>query len=181
MSTIVTAFIGLLSLLAGRQMYWVFVGAAGFLIAFNFAGQYLGVQSELILLILGIVAGVIGAILAVVAQRLAVAIAGFIAGGYLLLYGAQLAGLQGNVLETVAFIAGGIIGAILISALFDPALVILSSLLGAYLLSQTAQAVFDIPPGWNGIILVVLFIVGVAVQFAAWQPATRGARERRDD
>lgn len=180
MSTIVSGFIGLLSLLAGRQLYWVFVGAAGFLIAFNLAEQYFGVQSEFLLLVLGLAAGVLGAVLAVVAQRLAVAVAGFIAGGFLLVYGAQLLGMQGENLDVVLFIVGGVVGALLISVLFDPALVILSSLLGASILSQTAQRVFDVPQAWYAAILVILFIIGVIVQFSAWQPVSRSVREKRD-
>ena len=172
-SAIGSALLGLISLFAGRQLYWVFVGAAGFLLAFNLAQRFFGVESEVLLLILGLVAGVAGALLAVLVQRFAVALAGFIAGGFLLFYGAQLLGLESDVLTTILFIAGGILGAILTSILFDPALIILSSLLGASLLAQTAQRSLDLTQTLTIIILLVLVIVGLAVQFSAWQPRAR--------
>lgn len=180
MTSLASAIVGFLSLLAGRQLYWVFVGAAGFLLAFNLAERYFGIQSEWLLIVVGLVAGVIGALLAVFAQRLAVGFAGFIAGGFLLFYVAQLLGLSGDLIEIVLFIVGGVIGAVLISALFDPALIILSAMLGASLLTQTAERAFEVPQGWHVAILVLLFVIGVIVQFAAWQPARRaqGTKKR---
>ncbi len=125
MSAIVSAIVGLVSLLAGRQLYWLFVGAAGFFLAFTLTERFLDLQSDVLLLIIALVAGIAGAILAVVAQRLAVAFAGFIAGALLLAYVAQLMGMQGEALEFILFVVGRIIGAILISLLFDPAHLVL--------------------------------------------------------
>jgi hypothetical protein len=42
MSLIIRGLVGLLALLAGRQAFWIFVGAAGFLLGFNVAGRFLG-------------------------------------------------------------------------------------------------------------------------------------------
>jgi len=177
MSAIASGIVGLLSLLAGRQLYWVFVGAAGFILAFNLAERFLGTESEVLVLIIGLLAGIAGAVLAVVAQRLAVALAGFVAGGFLLFYVGQLLGLQGDLVEAILFVVGGVLGAILISVLFDPALIILSSLLGASLLTQAAERVIDLSPTLNFVILVVLIVIGLAIQFAIWRPQARARQD----
>lgn len=169
MSLALNAIFGLAALLAGRQLFWAFIAAAGFVLGFNVAGRWLAIQPQWVLILAGIVLGILGAVLAVVAQRLAVAVAGFVAGGYLLLYFTDVLQIGGgNAPEILLFIVGGLIGALLLSLLLDPALIVLSAAFGAALLSRSAANLLEVEPGPGLLIYVVLFAVGVAVQWAAY-------------
>ncbi|MFW5943404.1 MAG: hypothetical protein ACOCXI_16485 [Chloroflexota bacterium] len=176
MSTAVRALVGILSLFLGRQLFWLFVAAAGFVAGFNLAGRFLVDVAGWLLLLVGLLVGVLGALLAVFAQRLAVAIGGFFAGGYVLLYVSGLLGAANEgTLATVLFIVGGIVGAVLISLLLDPALIFLSSALGAALLSNVIAGNLEMAQVGDSLLFVILLVVGIAVQWAAWQ---RGERRR---
>lgn len=175
MSLAASALFGILILFLGRQLLWLIVAIAGFVIGFNLAEQLIGANVATgLLLVIGVVGGIIGALLAVFAQRLAVAVAGFLAGGYLLLslMGAISAAEDGT-LSTVLFIVGGVIGAILISALLDPALIVLSSALGATLLTQAAGQLFQLTPALSGVVFVVFLALGVGVQWGTWKREER--------
>ncbi|HSM54640.1 MAG TPA: hypothetical protein VK879_00665 [Candidatus Sulfomarinibacteraceae bacterium] len=160
----------------GRQLFWLFVAAAGFVTGFNLAGRFLGDVAGWLLLLVGLLVGVFGALLAVFAQRLAVAIGGFFAGGYILLYVSGLLGVadEGS-LATVLFIVGGIVGAVLISLLLDPALIFLSSALGAALLSDVITGSVEMARVGDSLLFLILLVVGIAVQWTAWH---RGERAR---
>ena len=82
-SAFLTLALGIVLLLFGRRAFWIFVAVAGFIAGLTFATLYMHGQSELVILLIAIVAGVIGAVLAIMLEWLAILIAGFLAGGYL--------------------------------------------------------------------------------------------------
>jgi len=160
MTKLVYALLGIALLAAGRRLYWLFVGVVGFVVGILLAGQYFASASDVALIAIALVAGVIGAVLALALQRLAVIAAGFLAGGYILM--SLLASLGLNQAAWLPFLIGGIIGAVLVAMLFDPALVILSALLGASLLVELVPV-----ERWAGAaLLVALAAIGIAIQFA---------------
>lgn len=178
MSLAFNAIFGLAALLAGRQLFWVFIAAAGFVLGFNVAGRWLTAQPQWLLMVIGIVLGLLGALLAVVAQRLAVAVAGFVAGGYLLLTFADVVRLgSGSGLELLLFVVGGLLGALLLSTLLDPALIVLSAAFGAALLTRPGATLLDLGRGPAVLLYALLFVVGIAVQWAALRPSS--GRESR--
>jgi len=126
---------GLLLLLFGRKLFWLFVGCIGFLAGFQLAGRVLTGQPELIILLAAVVVGIVGAVLALVLQRLMAAIAGGLAGGLIAIELAKILGFGAEPGIWIAFLVGAIFAAILVSALFDWALIILSSLSGALALT----------------------------------------------
>ena len=169
----ITLFLGLALLVLGRKLFWLFVGAIGFLAGMEFATAYLQGYSENIELIAGLVGGVIGVVLAIFVQKVALLAGGFIGGGYL-----ALNIVQGTVQQPVgqtawiAFIVGGILGAILVSVLFDWALILLSSFVGALLVVQS----IGLGPNATPIVFFLLAAAGIFVQ--AWmkrkpQPVTQ--------
>ena len=173
----IQALVGFASLFFGRLLFWLFVGAAGFVVGVEVTLAFLGEQAFGIALIIALIAGVLGSIVATFAQRVAVAIAGFVAGGYFLLNLVNLGGLvdgPSDTLPIVLVFAGGVIGAVLVSLLFDAALIVLSSALGATLLTQAVDAWFNIGRPVILVVFTLLFIVGVVVQ---WGSQERG-RER---
>jgi hypothetical protein len=162
---IILILLGLVLLSLGRRMFWFFVGVVGFVAGLKLAMQLLGEQPFWVILLVAVVAGLIGSVLALLLQRLMIAVAGFLAAGYVLVsllgyFGADLGGLG-----WLAFLIGGVCGAILASLVFDLALVVLSTLTGATLMVQGLSATVEgFEPPLNGLLILVLFFVGIAIQ-----------------
>ncbi|HVN15840.1 MAG TPA: hypothetical protein VMT73_08885 [Anaerolineales bacterium] len=156
---IINIILGLGLLIAGRRLFWLFVAAAGFI-----AGVQLTVRAwngpEWMAIVVGLIVGALFAILAMFLKSVAIGVAGFIAGGAVLLGIAHLFGFDTGLMVWILFIIGGIIGAILVGALFDWAIITLSSLAGAALLVQ----VFNLKAAMGGLTFLVIVIVGVAIQ-----------------
>ena len=166
-TALVTVLIGVVLLILGRKVFWLFVGAAGFLIGINIAEQVMTTGSDLMRLLIALLAGVIAALLAIFLQKVAIAVAGFVVGGYvavelLRLYGAALPAYVQVHPGTywVPYIIGGIIGAILMVLLFDWALIVLSSLSGASMILHGVA----VQRSAMAILYVILVLVGIVVQ-----------------
>jgi len=146
--------------LFGRKLFWLCVAAVGFAAGVEVAPPLVQHPSPLLALTFALVLGFVGALLAMFLQKIAIGIAGFVAGGRLAL--AVAAAFMGNAQQYywLTFIVGGVIGAILLLILFDWALIFLSSVVGAYLI----QAVVALPPTGTAILFTVLVIVGVLIQ-----------------
>ena len=120
--------IGMLLLFIGRRLFWLFVACVGFASGYHYAQQIWAIHSPVLILILSIAIGALGAIIAILFQKAAILIAGFAAGGYLVLrLFNQFAGLPAQ-LVWLPYIIGGIIGAIILFFVFDWALIFLSTL-----------------------------------------------------
>jgi len=151
---------GLILLILGRQLFWVFVAVLGFVMGMDLATHFIPDSGDLMLLLVALVAGILGASLAYFFYHVAIAAAGFFAGGRI---GVELVAAltpsspQGMWLE---FIAGGVIGAVLLLLLFDWALIAISSLLGAsFIVEQVSTST-----RMSGLLFIVLVIGGIAVQ-----------------
>jgi hypothetical protein len=154
---IVSAVFGLILLLAGRRLFWFFVAATGFAAGAYIARDQLQIQSQWMVIAVGLLAGLIGALLSVFLQKVAIALAGFAAGGYLC--ATVLTRLNLERYSAIGFVAGGIVGAILLLTIFEWALIILSSLVGAAFLAD------GLGTNENALIIFgVAFLVGVIVQ-----------------
>src|SRR5688500_8251535 len=125
---------GLLLLFLGRRLFWLFVGLVGFFAGLTFAARFFSEQSGMELLLIAAGCGIVGVLLAFCLQKLAIAVAGFLAGGLFATNLLESAAMQ--VPPLVPFLIGGIIGAILLLTIFDWALILLSSVTGATLLSR---------------------------------------------
>lgn len=153
--------IGLISLAAGRKLYWFFCGAAGFVVGLILGDSIFGEQEIWLRLGLGILLGVIGSTLAVFLQRALVFTAGFIAG--CLAVSAGLSALNIQMPVTVAwipFLVGGLICAGLLAGLYGWGLIVLSSIVGAYLVLQGV----GLAGAGAALIFIGLVMMGVAVQ-----------------
>ena len=159
MLNLINIILGGALLVAGRKLFWLFVGAAGFVTGMQIATRFTQ-SAEGLAIILGLVIGVIFALLAIFLQRIAIAIAGFLAGGYVLTVLTGMLGLDSGAFFWIVYVIGGILGVILVSLLFDWALITLSSLAGA---SLVVQGLF--PESATGVLIfIVLFIIGVVIQ-----------------
>lgn len=164
-ATLVTLVVGVAMLFLGRKLFWLLVGVIGFLVGLMVGTELFQAQPEWIIILVALVGGVIGALLALFVQKIAVAVAGFLLGGYTLLWLFELLTMEPGQWHWVLYIAGGIVGMILAAMLFDLALIVLSATVGSLLLVHI--------PGFGAIVTLLLFVVlmvaGIAVQFRSWQ------------
>ena len=169
---IITVLVGLALLLMGRQLFWIFVAAAGFILGSSLASQFLIGQSTLVILAVGLTAGLVGVVVAVFAQNLAIGIAGFVMGSYVLAFLFYTIGLFGTGWTWLALIGGGIIATALVLALFDLALIALSSLAGANLIIQ----VTNFSPVMTSLVFILLLAIGVVFQVSLLKKNAHGYR-----
>lgn len=172
--TLFALLFGLALLLAGRRIFWLAVGVVGFFFAYDLAHRFLEAGSEGLELAIGLLAGIIGIVLAIFLQKVAVGLAGFVIGGYLVTD--LVTGGTGplDLTQLVIFFVVGIVCAFLAIWLFETALILLSSLAGAALILEPLQ----LEPSASLVAFALLVVVGVAVQ-AGIGPGRRRRRQRR--
>jgi len=151
---------GLVLLLAGRRLYWFFIGIAGFVLGVSVASYFFKGESQWVVLLIALAAGLVGALLARSLQKLALMVAGFIAGGYALATLFKLLKFNLPVETWLLYLVGGIIGVSLVLFLFEWALMILSSATGATLLVDA----FKPAPPVTIVLFVILVCAGVLFQ-----------------
>lgn len=163
---VVYLVLGVVLLLAGRRLYWLFVGVVGFGVGMvvaqeffrpeGFAGATDGREWGMLIAVLG---GLVGALLAVLFQKVAVALAGAVAGGF----GGWVL-LEAFGAESVAWVGmaiGAVLGAILVLRLFDWGLIFFSSVAGAKMLVVDGMRMDPSEGVW---IFLVAFAAGILVQ-----------------
>lgn len=168
---------GVLLLVAGRRLFWLFVGLVGFFAGLRFAPVVLSGQPEWMQWLIAALFGLAGMFLAIVLQRFAVAVAGFLVGGFFAadLFGIDLA--HPGLAEILVFAVGGILAAALSLWLFEGALIFLSSLVGAGLIVDA----LGVRPGTSNLALIGLTVLGILVQagITARRRGRAGLAERR--
>ncbi|MDQ6810098.1 MAG: TMEM198/TM7SF3 family protein [Verrucomicrobiota bacterium] len=157
---IVSAAIGAVILLFGRKLFWLFVAAVGFAAGVQLAPYFVHEPTPVLALTFALVLGFVGALLALFLQKIAVAVAGFVAGGQLAVAVAATFYAQHAQYHLVIFVAGGIVGAILLLVLFDWALIVLSAVVGAHLI----VGAIHLPPAGTAIAFGILALIGVLAQ-----------------
>jgi len=154
------AVIGILLLVGGRKFFWFFVGAVGFITGFTLADHFLGTESLIMSLSVGIIIGAIGVAIAIFLQGFAIFVAGFLAGSYIAYVIVTSFGLISQEMFWISYIGGGIVGAILLFLLFDWALIILSSIAGGSIITEA----FTLNPTMETAIAIVLALLGIFIQ-----------------
>ena len=163
--TIVGVLIGIAILFFGRKLFWLTVAAVGFAVGVEIAPLLVNEPSSLLALLIALVLGVLGALLALFIQKVAIAVLGFFAGGKLATAIAAAFFVHYAQYSTIIFVIGGIIGAILLLAVFGWALIVVSSFIGAYLI----QSAIVLPPTGSTLVFIGLAIVGIFVQAASFR------------
>jgi hypothetical protein len=153
---------------AGKKLYWFFVGICGAICGLFVSEVFFHPTGfwEQVLVAIGF--GVAFAFLALVLQRLMVSIAGFIAGGFIMVSLAETLQLSVVNWDWIIFIIGGIAGILLVQILFDLALVLITCFGGATLITRAVGL-----QGVKGtILLLILVLVGIIIQSARNRPRT---------
>src|SRR5215470_2109713 len=135
-AALVGVLIGVVILFFGRKLFWLCVAAGGFALGVEVAPHLVHEPSPVLALLIALVLGLVGALLALFLQKIAIAVLGFLAGGYLANGIADAFFIHYAQYSTLVFVVGGIIGAILLLAVFDWALIVVSSLIGAHLIQS---------------------------------------------
>ena len=176
---IVRFVVGALLLALGRKLFWLFVAGAGFVAMVFLVTTSVELEPEWLVILVALGVGIIGALLAVFLQRVAVGIAGFLVAGYATVALLQLVGISLGRLAWLPFVIGGVIGAFLMAMLFEWALIALSSLSGAALVVQS----LSLERPLSIIVFVAALIMGVAIQSGLLMSERRqeARRERLDD
>jgi hypothetical protein len=159
---VVSALLGVIILFFGRKLFWLCVAAVGFAAGLEVAPHLLPHSSILFTLILALVLGIAGALLAIFLQKIAIGVVGFLTGGKLATAIVAAFIVQHASYFAITFLIGGIVGAVLLLSLFDWALIILSSVVGAHLV----QGAIALPPSGSTILFVLLAAAGIIVQGA---------------
>lgn len=156
---IYTIIAGVALLLFGRKLFWLFLGIAGFLFGMQITPLFWGNLPQWIQLAIALVLGCGGALLAILAQRLAFAFAGFSGGMYLALMVAGSFTMPDS--ATVLFVAlgAGIIGAVIATLIMDSAITVLACLIGA------GALVGELHPGHPLNTLVFAILAGAGFVF----------------
>ncbi len=158
---IANILVGLSLLILGKKLFWLFVGAIGFIGAGDMATRYFSGLPDWQILIIAVAAGLLGALLAVFFQKAAILLVGFYAGGYLVVsLFSMLSMAPPPALPFAPFVVGGILGGVLLYLLFDWTLIVLSSFAGAAYISQTIQT----SAVSSEILPAALFLAGVIIQ-----------------
>lgn len=164
-SHLLTAAAGVVLLVAGRRVYWFLVGLVGFVVGFILAAEYLQ-DPEWLILVAGLGAGILASVLAVLFQKVALGVAGFLIGGLAVLWWADQMGWGEPWWVWVLGLVAGVLGAHLTRTVFEIALVVLSSVLGAMFVLEALQRPADeVSP-----LLLVLVIAGICIQFLFRKP-----------
>ena len=150
--------LGLIMLVFGRRIFWLFVAVVGFLVGMEFTNLLLVNQPLVVQILGGLAAGLIGALLAIFFQRIAFVLAGFFAGAYLAILLAHPLGLANASLILAG--VGGVIGAIVAAMLMDWAIIVLSCLVGAGVI-VSRMGLRDVK---TALVFLVLVIIGILIQ-----------------
>lgn len=162
---------GILLLGFGRRLYWLFCGVVGF-----FAGLYLlqGVVPDgpqWLVLLGSLLTGACGALVAVFFQKVALGVAGFLAGGYTAFWLAQQQGWGTGPWLWLGVAVAGVLGALVVRWIFEVGLVLLTSLLGASFVVDAG--------GWSDSPRVGVLFLALAAGGAVFQFATGRRRKKR--
>lgn len=152
--------LGCAVLLAGRNIFWLFIALVGFLLGIELAEIWLAGRPIGLIISVAIVLGLMGAVLSMIYQRVAFALGGFYAAGYLVVVFAAKFGIETAPVGVV--LAVGLLGALLAALLMDWAIIVLSSLAGAAAIMST----FAADPAVEAALFFVLVIIGVLAQWA---------------
>ena len=166
---IISALLGLALLFFGRRLFWLFVAALGFAIGLQLAPHLSQNPPLWLSLLLSLGLGLAGILLALLLQKLAIALGGFLAGGSIAVALAAAFLADSAHYSAITFVIGGIIGALLLVALFDWALIIFSAIEGARLITGSVH----LPSTGTTILLIVLAVVGIMVQASMFQRSRR--------
>ena len=167
LAPIVLIVLGLVLAFAGRRFIWLLIALAGFWLGFQLVAWLLPGLDDTVGLLVGVVVGVFGAILARRFTHVLLWIAAFVLVGAAFLNIGEIFTPDSTLILVLLFIVGGLIGLALVRWALSLAVIVISALGGAALVMQGLPALLGTTPGTlNLVIGIVVAVAGFIVQ---WQ------------
>jgi len=163
---ILHVLIGITVLLFGRRLFWLFVACSGFMVGVEFSKILIPQYSQWIQVAVAMGVGVLGAVLAVVAQRIAFIVAGALAGLYLVFMLMAFSGY--GYLPPGFFLVAGILGAVAGFVFIDWAIIGFSALVGAGVVVNALH----LPANMNLLVFAILSVIGIWIQWRQYEATT---------
>lgn len=177
------AGVGVLLLLFGRKLYWLLLGAVGFVFGFGLLSQFVATSTSWAPWVAGLAGGIVGILAAFFVQGALLAVVGALLGAMGALVAVSMWGTVSPIAAIVVAVVGAILGAVVLRKVFFGALIVATSLAGAGLLMETltqmmarwakADSAGDLP-GWlwnlalpgpeHTVLFVVLVAIGIVYQ-----------------
>lgn len=164
---VISVIVGAIVLLAGRKLFWLFVAALGFAVGLAIAHFIMRDPPVWLALTIALLLGLGGALIAILLQKIAISIAGFIGGGRIAVAIATAFFVHHAQYHGIIFVIGGIVGAFLLLTLFDWALIVLSAIEGAHLICNGIV----LPERGGQILFIALAVLGIVVQASMFRRA----------
>ena len=164
--------VGLLLLVLGRRLYWLFVAGIGFLYGLELGPRLMPDQPETVIAIVALGLALAGALVAIIATKVVLGMTGFVSGGGIAVLLLANLGLDSGVVALGVYLVAGLIGAVLLLVVFDWTLIVLSSLAGASLIVMSVGGLLEIPPIAGTVLVLVLAAGGAFIQAGLRQPRT---------
>lgn len=159
---VLNIIIGLILLMFGRKLFWLLVAVSGFMVGVQFAEMMFPYYQQWVQLVIAIVIGMVSALMAMMIQRIAFVLAGFLAGLYMALMATQSFGF--NDISTILIVLGGVFGAVAGYIFVDWAIIVLSAMIGAGVIVNTLIVVMQLSSAVSMISFMVLSVIGAVVQ-----------------
>lgn len=160
--TVFYIIIGLMLLLFGRRLFWLFVAFSGFMVGFQFSEMMIPYSSQWIQVTVALGVGIVGALVAILIQRMAFVLAGFFAGLYMVMLATH--SFAHSDIFAFWFILGGVFGAVAGYVFIDWAIIALSAMIGAGLIVNALIGVLRFSPAISMICFMILSVIGALVQ-----------------
>lgn len=157
---VVFVLVGVALLAAGRRLFWLALGALGFCAGLFAVDRWLGDLPRTTALVVALAVGIVGLVLALVVQRVAVGLGGFVLGAVLTARLLPFTSLELGPWQPLVLVAGGVIGALVALAAFGLALTVVTAGAGAALLVESIV----MPERFESLLFAGLWILGVLVQ-----------------
>lgn len=162
-NTIVLIVLGAAALFFGRRLFWLFAAIVGFAVGWWLAGLFFS-DLGVLQLIIGVIVGLILAILTRWLGKWAIRIVAGLAGFVMLPLLLGNLGMLGGINELIWSLLGALLGFVLAMFMADWALIILSALLGVGLIMNGVEQLIPISQVLHLISSFALIIVGVLFQ-----------------
>lgn len=170
---IILVLLGLGVAFLGRKLLWLFIAAAGFVVAYELTSRFLGESTVSLIISIGV--GLVAGYYATKFANLLINIAGFILVGNAALYVyGWFFSTEQTWIALLVFAIGGLIGLGLIRTMFDVAIILISALGGATLVADGAAALvpFLATPLWSAVLGIAVVVLGFLYQYRVWKAET---------
>jgi hypothetical protein len=159
-TTMAYVIAGALLIMAGRRVFWLFLGLLCFLAGMSALQRLFPDISQTTLLLASLGIGALGAGIGMMAQKTAVWVGGFLGGGLLATMLLRMMTQGEGSTALVAFLIGGVIGILLARILFKWVMIVVSSAIGALVICKVLTT--GVLPG--AIVFGILLLAGITVQ-----------------